>query len=124
MRSIPVDVTALTFVCVAPPRPKLVSQETGEVKVDRDGNTVFTMGLSAADEMGRVEIVNVALPKDPGIVVGQIVRPVGLVGSAWEREINGRLRWGIAYRAADVVPATLSAVPPVDAETSASSDAA
>ena len=50
MRSIPVDVSALTFVCVSAPRPKLVNQDTGEVKVDRDGKTVFTVGLSAADD--------------------------------------------------------------------------
>ncbi|WP_019632270.1 hypothetical protein [Actinomadura atramentaria] len=105
MRNIPVDVTALTFVCVSPPRPKLVSQETGEVKVDRDGNTVFTVGLSAADENGRVDLVNVALSHDPGVTVGQVVRPVGLVGVAWENQIGGRTRWGIAYRAAQILPA-------------------
>ncbi|GAA1565457.1 hypothetical protein GCM10009678_55630 [Actinomadura kijaniata] len=124
MRSIPVDTTALTFVCVAPPRPKLANQETGEVKIDRDGKTVFTAGLSAADEMGRVELVNVSLSKDPEITVGQIVRPVGLVAAPWDREINGRLRWGIAYRAADIVPAALSSAPPADADGSASANAA
>lgn len=44
MRNIPVDVSALTFVCVSPPRPKVINQDTGEVRVDRDGNTVFTVG--------------------------------------------------------------------------------
>ncbi|GLZ04830.1 hypothetical protein Acsp03_22960 [Actinomadura sp. NBRC 104412] len=52
MRNIPVDISSLTFVCVSPPRPKLVSQETGEVKVDRDGKPVFTVGLSVADASG------------------------------------------------------------------------
>ena len=111
MRNIPVDVSALTFVCVAPPRPKLVDQNTGEVKVDRNGVTVFTVGLSAADESGRVELLNVAVSGDPEITVGQVVRPVGLVGFPWEQQINGRLRWGIAYRAAQIVPAVRAAVP-------------
>ncbi|MDL4776358.1 hypothetical protein [Actinomadura xylanilytica] len=99
MRSIPVDTSNLTFVCVSAPRPKLVSQETGEVKVDRDGNTVFTVGLSAADEMGRVELLNVSLPGDQSVTIGQIVRPVGLVAFPWEQTRNGEKRWGIAYRA-------------------------
>jgi hypothetical protein len=111
MRNIPVDTSALTFVCVSAPRPKLVDQDTGEVKVDRDGNTVFQVGLSAADEMGRVELLNVAISKDPGLTLGQVVQPVGLVGIPWEREMNGRLRWGIAYRTSDIVPAVPAAAP-------------
>lgn len=120
MRNIPVDTSALTFVCVSPPRPKVINQDTGEVRVDRDGNTVFTVGLSAADESGRVELLNVAVSGAPEITVGQVVRPVGLVGSPWEREFNGRLRWGIAYRAAQIVPAAPTAVPePGDGSVSA-----
>ncbi|GLZ15080.1 hypothetical protein Acsp04_53150 [Actinomadura sp. NBRC 104425] len=111
MRYIPVDVSALTFVCVSAPRPKLVSRETGEVKVDRDGNTVFTVGLSAAGESGRVELLNVAVSGDPGVTVGQVVRPVGLVAFPWERQAGGRLRWGIAYRAAQIVPVAPAVVP-------------
>jgi hypothetical protein len=57
VRNIPVDISELTFVCVSAPRPKLVNQETGEVKVDRGGNTVFTVGLSVADQVGRVELL-------------------------------------------------------------------
>jgi hypothetical protein len=109
MRNIPVDVSALTFVCVSAPRPKLVSQETGEVKVDRDGNTVFTIGLSVADAMGRVELLNVAVPGDQNTTIGQIVTPVGLVAFPWEQVINGQKRWGIAYRANKITPAAAAA---------------
>lgn len=105
MRSIPVDTSALTFVCVAAPCPKLVEQDTGEVKVDRHGQTVYTVGLSAADESGRVEPVNAAVAGDPEVVVGQVVTPVGLVAFPWEQHIGGRMRWGIAYRADQIVPA-------------------
>ena len=122
MRNIPVDTSVLTFVCVSPARPKLVSQETGEVKVDRDGNTVFQVGLSVADEMGRVDLVNIAVPGDPQISIGQLVRPVDMTAFPWEQQIGGRLRWGIAYRAAQIVPATQAAVPPAAA--SADVDAA
>ena len=93
MRNIPVDTTALAFVCVSPPRPKLVDQDTGEVKVDRNGATVYTIGLSAADASGRVHLLQVSISSDPPISLGQVVTPVGLVAFPWEQRINGELRW-------------------------------
>jgi hypothetical protein len=125
MRNIPVDVSAFTFVCVSAPRPKLVSQETGEVKVDRDGKPVFTVGLSAADGMGRVELVNVSVTGDQdGVTIGQIVTPVGLVAFPWEQYIGGEKRWGVAYRAEKITLATAAgpmAVPSPDSSSSSAS---
>ncbi|MEV5571109.1 hypothetical protein AB0L06_13755 [Spirillospora sp. NPDC052269] len=115
MRNIPVDTTALTFVCVSPPRPKLVSQETGEIKVDKEGNTVFTVGLSAADAMGRVELINVSVSHDPDLTIGQVVQPVGLIGMAWEQNTGGRQRWGIAYRAKQLTAVTPAVAAVADA---------
>jgi hypothetical protein len=106
VRNIPIDLARFTFVCVSPPRPKLVSMETGEVKQDKDGNTVFTVGLSAADNTtGRVELVNVAVSGDPGVSVGQVVQPLGLTAIPWEQRRGGELRWGLAFRASQIVPA-------------------
>ena len=106
MRNIPMDTTRFTFVCVSPPRPKLVSMETGEVKQDKEGNTVFTVGLSAADvETGRVELMNVSISGDPGVSVGQVVQPLGLTAIPWEQRRGGELRWGIAFRASSIHPA-------------------
>lgn len=96
---IPVDTGRLTFVCVSEPRPRLISQGTGEVKVDRNGQTVYQVGLSAADATGRVELVNVSISGEPKVRVGQVVEPAGLVGFVWEQTRNGEARWGIAYRA-------------------------
>ncbi|GAA2456973.1 hypothetical protein GCM10010191_90690 [Actinomadura vinacea] len=104
MRNIPVDTSALTFVCVSAPRPKLVNQETGEIKVDRNGEAVFQVGLSAADQTGRVDLVNVAITGDPGVTLGQVVTPVGLVGFFWEQTLNGQHRSGVAFRAEQIVP--------------------
>jgi hypothetical protein len=101
---IPVDVSRLTFV--TDPRPRLVSQHTGEVKTDRNGQTVYQTGLSAADATGRVELVNVSVSGEPQVKVGQVVVPAGLVGFVWEQTRNGELRWGIAYRADAITPAT------------------
>ncbi|XRQ08899.1 hypothetical protein ACN3XK_72525 [Actinomadura welshii] len=119
MRNIPVDVSAMTFVCVSAPRPKLVSQETGEVKTDRNGQTVFTVGLSAADAMGRVELLNVAVPGDQSVSIGEIVTPVGLVAFPWEAVLGGEKRWGVAFRADRIAP--VSAAAPSSAASSASS---
>jgi hypothetical protein len=106
---IPVDTTRLTFVCVSAPRPRLVSQETGEVKTDKNGRTVYTTGLSATDATGRVELVNVNVSGEPDVGVGQVVEPAGLVGFTWEQVRGGQLRWGIAYRA-DAITAAPAAV--------------
>ncbi len=102
---IPVDTSRLTFICVMAPRPRVVSQETGEIKIDRNGQTVYQVGLSAADQNGRVELVNVNVSGEPDVIVGQVVAPVGLVGFAWEQNRNGQTRWGIAYRADSITPA-------------------
>ena len=101
MRSIPIpiDISRLTFVVVTAPRPRLVSQATGEIKTDKSGRTVYTVGLSAADNTGRVELVNVSVSGEPAVVIGEVVQPTGLVGFAWEQVRDGQLRWGIAYRA-------------------------
>jgi hypothetical protein len=109
VRNIPVDLSALTFVCVSPPRPKLINQDTGEVKTDRNGQTVFTVGLSAADTMGRVDLLNVAVTGDQSVTIGEVVTPVGLVAFPWEAVLGGEKRWGVAYRAERIAP--VSAVP-------------
>jgi hypothetical protein len=103
---IPVDTSRLTFMCVADPRPRVVSQQTGEIKTDKNGQTVYQVGLSAADQTGRVELVNVSVSGEPQIRAGQVVHPVGLVGFVWEQTRGGEARWGIAYRADAINPAT------------------
>jgi hypothetical protein len=122
MRNIPVDVSALTFVCVSPPRPKLVNQDTGEVKTDRNGQTVFTVGLSAADPMGRVDLLNVAVVGDQAVTIGEVVTPVGLVAFPWEAVLGGEKRWGVAYRADRIAPVS-SVAPPSASSSDASASA-
>jgi len=101
---IPVDTGRLTFVCVTDPRPRLVSKDTREIKTDRNGQTVYQVGLSAADASGRVELVNVSVSGEPQVRVGQVVQPAGLVGFVWEQARGGQNRWGIAYRADSITP--------------------
>lgn len=119
---IPVDTSRLTFVCVSAPRPRLLDQNTGEVKTDKHGQTVYAVGLSAADETGRAELLSVNVSGEPPISVGQIVEPVELVGFAWEQTRGGELRWGISYRAAQILPTTGGpSVPSMPSASSASS---
>src|SRR3569833_4285013 len=107
---IPVDTTKLTFVCVSAPRPRLLDKDTGEVKVDKQGQTVFQVGLSVSEnDSGRVELINVNVSGDPGLSVGQVVEPVGLVGFVWEQSRGGQMRWGIAYRAGSFRPVAAQA---------------
>ena len=106
---IPVDTSRLTFVCVTPPRPRLVNQDTGEIKTDKNGRTVYQVGVSVSDPTGRAELINVNIPGEPHVGVGQVVELSGLVGFAWEQTRNGQLRWGIAYRAESIAASPAAA---------------
>jgi hypothetical protein len=101
---IPVDTNRLHFTCVKAPRPRLVNQDTGEIKKDKDGQIVQEVVLLAEDESGRIELVKVGLSGDATIAPGDEVIPVGLVGYVWEM---GQ-RWGISYRATSFTPAAVT----------------
>lgn len=105
---IPVDTSGLTFVCIAPSRPKITNQETGEVKVDREGRTVYQVGLSVANQAGRVDLVTVNVPGEPSVQVGQIVTVNELIARPWQQVINGERRHGISFAASAVLPASVA----------------
>jgi hypothetical protein len=116
MRNIPVDTSKLTFVVVSAPRPRVMDRETGEIKIDREGRSVYQVGLSAADESGRVDLLTVSVSGAPDVTLGQIVSPAGLVGFTWEqRNRDGEVRWGIAFRAESISPARPAAIGPLPA---------
>ncbi|WP_169729396.1 hypothetical protein [Thermoactinospora rubra] len=98
---IPVDTSKLTITCVKAPRPRLVNKDTGEIKTDKHGNTVYEITASVEDEFGRIELVKIATTGEPSIAAGDQITPVGLLGYVWE--ISGR--WGISYRASALLPA-------------------
>ncbi|MCG5220421.1 SCO3933 family regulatory protein [Streptosporangium soli] len=105
---IPVDVARLTVTCVKAPRPRLVSKETGEIKRDKDGNTMYEVTLLMEDDRGRMELVKVSASPEPQITAGEEVIPVGLVGYVWEQARDGVTRWGISYRAVSFTPAAVA----------------
>ncbi|MBO3748791.1 hypothetical protein J5X84_22155 [Streptosporangiaceae bacterium NEAU-GS5] len=103
---IPVDVSRLQFTAVKSARPKVVNRDTGEIKTDKNGKTVYEILLTVEDEYDRVELVKVATSTEPAVNAGDEVTPVELVGYVWEQTTKtGELRWGIAYRASSIVAA-------------------
>ncbi len=102
---IPVDTSKLQYVCVRAPRPRVLNQDSGEIKTDKHGNTVYETILSVEDTFGRIELVKVGTSGEPPIAAGQDATPVGMVGYVWEMTQSGAPRWGISYRAASIVPA-------------------
>ncbi|GII34176.1 SCO3933 family regulatory protein [Planotetraspora mira] len=107
---IPVDVTKLQFVCVRAPRPRILNQDTGEIKVDKNGQTVYETVLSVEDDLGRIELVKVGTSGEPQIAAGQDITPIGLLGYVWEISRAGDTRWGISYRASSLVPTGVNAL--------------
>ncbi|MEU4999719.1 hypothetical protein [Streptomyces sp. NPDC021622] len=102
MQNIPVDVRRLgTLMCVVPPEPR-VNQETGEIRKDRDGNSIYVVGVSVRQQGNRrADVIEVAVPGEPmGIAEGIRVTVADLVAVAWE--IDGRK--GTSFRASAVVP--------------------
>ncbi|SDR05256.1 hypothetical protein [Thermostaphylospora chromogena] len=97
---IPVDTSKLTITCVKAPRPRLLNKDTGEVKTDKNGNTVYEITASVEDDSGRIELVRIGTTGEPPITAGDRINAVGLVGYLWE--MSGR--WGISYRASALLP--------------------
>ncbi|MBB2912438.1 hypothetical protein FHS43_003721 [Streptosporangium becharense] len=98
---IPVDVTKLHITCAKAAKPRLVNKDTGEIKRDKDGNTMYEVTLLIEDDFNRMELVKVSITPEPPISAGDEVIPVGLVGYVWQQGD----RWGISYRAQSFVPA-------------------
>ncbi|WP_214107248.1 SCO3933 family regulatory protein [Acrocarpospora catenulata] len=97
---IPVDTARLTITCVKAPQPRVLNRDTGEIKTDKNGQTVYEVTASVEDEFGRIELVKMSVSGQPPITIGQQINPIGLVGYVWE--ISGR--WGISYRASAMLP--------------------
>ncbi|GAA3849056.1 hypothetical protein [Streptomyces sedi] len=102
MQSIPVDTTRLGVLrCAVGPEPKLADYERGEVKKDRDGNTVYTVAVMVRQDGRRVSVIEVAVPGEPkGLAEGTEVRITGLEAFAWAMGD----RHGVSFRASAITP--------------------
>jgi hypothetical protein len=103
MQSIPVDTSRLGVLrCAVAPEPKIANFETGEEKKDREGNTVYTVGVMVRQEGRRASVIEIAVTGAPkGVEEGQIVKVTGLDAFSWAMGD----RHGISFRAAAITPA-------------------
>ena len=96
---LPIDTSRLKFLVVAPAEP-LRQYEEGKPReawaprTDVNGEILWRAQLVALGD-GEAEIIRVAVPGDPNVSQGEMVRVEGLTAQAWEME--GRS--GMAFRA-------------------------
>ncbi|MFI5804590.1 hypothetical protein [Streptomyces sp. NPDC051561] len=104
MKQIPVDAARLgTLMCVVPPEPR-INQETGQVRTDQDGVTIFVVGVSVRQQATRrADVIDVAVTGEPtGITEGARITVSDLIAMHWE--IGGRS--GVSFRASAILPAS------------------
>jgi hypothetical protein len=102
---LPVDTSAIAFLCAMPPEP-VVDFETKRPRADDNGEPLYVVQLVALGEQS-AEILAVKVPGMPssGIRQGHPVKVVGLVAQPWTMGD----RSGVAFRAARVEPAIAQA---------------
>ena len=107
LQRIPVDLSGCLVICSELPAPRVRDRETGEVRKDRDGRTLFSVGVCVIQERDS-DVVSVTVAGEPaGLVRGAPVLVRNLVASPWEQrdDRTGQLRHGVAFRAESIVPA-------------------
>jgi hypothetical protein len=99
---LPIDTSRLQFLVVAAAEP-LKQFEEGKPReawaprVDTNGEVLWRVQLVALGD-GEAEIIRVAVPGDPNVGQGEMVRVDGMTAQAWEME--GRS--GMAFRASAI----------------------
>jgi hypothetical protein len=102
---LPVDTSAIAFLCALEPEP-LLDFETKRPRADENGEPLFVIQLIALTE-GAAEIIAVKVPGIPSASIrqGHPVKVTGLVAQPWT--MNDRS--GVAFRAARIEPAVAQA---------------
>jgi hypothetical protein len=96
---LPIDTSRLQFLVVAGAEP-LKQWEEGKPReawaprVDTNGEILWRVQVVALGD-GEADIIRVAVPGDPGVSQGEMVRVEDLTAQAWEKD--GRS--GMAFRA-------------------------
>jgi hypothetical protein len=104
MRNIPVAAESVLFICTTTPQARIANRETGEVKQNKAGQTLYQVGVCAIQTDGEREeatTLQVTVPGEPrGLTRGAPVRFTNLVAMPWEQGD----RHGVAYRAESIAP--------------------
>jgi hypothetical protein len=101
---LPIDTSRLKFLVVAGAEP-LRQYEEGKPReawaprTDVNGEVLWRVQLVALGD-GEAEIIRVAVPGDPNVSQGEMVRVEGMTAQAWEME--GRS--GMAFRCQAIGP--------------------
>jgi hypothetical protein len=95
---LPIDTSRLKFLVVAPAEPlrqfeEGKPRESWAPRTDANGEVLWRTQLVALGD-GEAEIIRVAVPGDPKVAQGEMVRVEGLTAQPWEME--GRS--GMAFR--------------------------
>jgi hypothetical protein len=99
---LPIDTSRLRFLVVSPAEP-LRQYEEGKPReawaprTDASGEVLWRVQLVALGD-GEAEIIRVAVPGDPKVMQGEMVRVEEMTAQAWE--MDGRS--GTAFRAAAI----------------------
>jgi hypothetical protein len=99
---LPIDTSRLQFL-VAVPAEQLLQFEEGKPRhvwaprTDANGEILWRIQLVALGD-GEAQIIRVAVPGDPKLAQGELVRVEGMTAQAWE--MDGRT--GMAFRASQV----------------------
>ncbi|RKT17990.1 hypothetical protein BX285_2399 [Streptomyces sp. 1114.5] len=103
MQSIPVDMTRLgTMTCIVAPEARIANRETGEIRKNRDGQTMYTVGVAVRQDGRRASIIEISVPGEPaGVVEGVRVHVTGLTAFSWAMGD----RHGLSFRADAITPA-------------------
>jgi hypothetical protein len=101
---LPVDTSAIAFLCALEPQP-LLNFQSKEQRADENGEPLYVVQLIALAE-GEAEILAVKVPGQPaGIRQGHPVKVTGLVAQPWTMAD----RSGVSFRAARIEPAMAAA---------------
>jgi hypothetical protein len=102
---LPVDTSAIAFLCALEPEPVL-DFETKRPRADENGEPLYVVQLIAlTDGAAEILAVKVAGLPGPGLRQGHPVKVHGLVAQPWT--MNDRA--GVAFRAARVEPVVTQA---------------
>jgi hypothetical protein len=78
---LPIDTTALTFMCAAPARP-VTDFETKQHKADANGELLYNLQVVALDDWG-AEVIQLKVAGDPKVGQGAMLKLHGLVATPW-----------------------------------------
>lgn len=105
MRTIPVDTSPFqTVMAAGVPAPRIKDRETGELRTDSEGRTVYQVPVLVIPVGSDGEVIRVSVPGEPaGVSAGVHLSLRDLVAVPWNVEgRDGRPRSGVAFRASAV----------------------